>query len=209
MLRLQRESRAGVPSVDGVRRRGGGGTYDSFALALGGRLGRMETFARLGGAEAAAHLNAAQLFGDGQHGDFTTTVSACGAEYAEPTDGEERADRAGARRVPGQDRGRSGRAEDRRVSDEPERCCFRADAEIDSKPQLEIYADDVKCSHGATVGELDAEQLFYLRSRGVPEGEARTMLIRALPGGGVGRDRAMEARAAFDGAIAAWWEAHP
>ncbi len=54
------------------------------------------------------------------------------------------------------------------------------DAEIDSKPELEIYADDVKCSHGATVGELDPEQLFYLRSRGIPEAEARAMLVRAF-----------------------------
>ena len=51
------------------------------------------------------------------------------------------------------------------------------EAEIDSKPQLEIYADDVKCSHGATVGELDADQLFYLRTRGIPEAEARAMLV--------------------------------
>ena len=46
-------------------------------------------------------------------------------------------------------------------------------AEIDTKPELEIYADDVKCSHGSTVGELDAEQLFYLRSRGIDEADAR------------------------------------
>jgi Fe-S cluster assembly protein SufD len=50
------------------------------------------------------------------------------------------------------------------------------DAEIDSKPQLEIYADDVKCSHGTTVGELDAQQIFYLRSRGIDESTARRML---------------------------------
>ena len=54
------------------------------------------------------------------------------------------------------------------------------DAEIDTKPELEIFADDVKCSHGATVGELDAEQMFYLRSRGIPEPEARAILVRAF-----------------------------
>ena len=52
--------------------------------------------------------------------------------------------------------------------------------EIDSKPQLEIYADDVKCAHGSTVGELDEEALFYLRSRGVPEPEARAMLVEGF-----------------------------
>ncbi len=50
------------------------------------------------------------------------------------------------------------------------------DAEVDTKPQLEIYADDVKCSHGTTVGQLDPAQLFYLRSRGIGLGEARRML---------------------------------
>ena len=53
-------------------------------------------------------------------------------------------------------------------------------AEIDTKPELEIYANDVKCSHGSTVGELDAEQLFYLRARGLAEVEARSLLTAAF-----------------------------
>jgi len=53
-------------------------------------------------------------------------------------------------------------------------------AEIDTKPELEIYADDVKCSHGATTGQLDATALFYLRSRGLSEADARAVLIRAF-----------------------------
>jgi Fe-S cluster assembly protein SufD len=53
-------------------------------------------------------------------------------------------------------------------------------AEIDTKPELEIYANDVKCSHGATTGQLDATALFYLRSRGLSESEARILLIRAF-----------------------------
>ena len=53
-------------------------------------------------------------------------------------------------------------------------------AEIDTKPELEIYADDVTCAHGATVGELDSEALFYLRSRGVSEDDARALLIYAF-----------------------------
>ena len=51
------------------------------------------------------------------------------------------------------------------------------DAKMDTKPQLEIYADDVKCSHGATVGQLDDNALFYLRSRGISKREARLMLM--------------------------------
>ena len=53
-------------------------------------------------------------------------------------------------------------------------------AEIDTKPELEIYADDVKCAHGATVGQLDPDALFYLRSRGLTEPAARNCLIRAF-----------------------------
>jgi Fe-S cluster assembly protein SufD len=53
-------------------------------------------------------------------------------------------------------------------------------AEVDTKPQLEIYADDVKCSHGTTVGELDQDMLFYLRSRGVPGSQARQMLCQGF-----------------------------
>ncbi len=48
---------------------------------------------------------------------------------------------------------------------------------MDAKPQLEIYADDVKCSHGATVGQINEEALFYLRSRGISKKEARLMLM--------------------------------
>lgn len=53
-------------------------------------------------------------------------------------------------------------------------------ARMNTKPQLEIYADDVKCSHGATVGQIDEEALFYLRSRGIFKKEARLMLIHAF-----------------------------
>jgi Fe-S cluster assembly protein SufD len=55
-------------------------------------------------------------------------------------------------------------------------------AQVDSKPQLEIYADDVKCTHGATIGQLDAEAIFYLRSRGIPEDEARAILLLGFAG---------------------------
>ncbi len=54
------------------------------------------------------------------------------------------------------------------------------DASIDTKPQLEIWADDVKCSHGATTGQIDAEQLFYLRTRGLKKEQARAILLKAF-----------------------------
>ena len=54
------------------------------------------------------------------------------------------------------------------------------DARVDTKPQLEIFADDVKCAHGATVGELDSNALFYLQSRGINKKDAALMLTRAF-----------------------------
>jgi Fe-S cluster assembly protein SufD len=54
------------------------------------------------------------------------------------------------------------------------------DASIETKPQLKIWADDVKCTHGATVGQLDDKALFYLQARGIPVGEARKILIHAF-----------------------------
>jgi Fe-S cluster assembly protein SufD len=54
------------------------------------------------------------------------------------------------------------------------------EAEILSKPELEIYADDVVCGHGSTCGKLDADSLFYLVSRGIPKAEAETMLVRGF-----------------------------
>ena len=59
-------------------------------------------------------------------------------------------------------------------------CCSRTGAEIDTKPQLEIWADDVRCSHGASIGRLDEDALFYLRSRGIGESAARDLLTRGF-----------------------------
>ena len=58
--------------------------------------------------------------------------------------------------------------------------CATRDARMYTQPQLEIYADDVKCSHGATVGQLDENALFYMRQRGIPEREARLLLMFAF-----------------------------
>jgi Fe-S cluster assembly protein SufD len=56
------------------------------------------------------------------------------------------------------------------------------DAQINTKPQLEIFADDVKCTHGAAIGQLDEDALFYLQARGISLAAARTMLIHAFAG---------------------------
>jgi Fe-S cluster assembly protein SufD len=56
------------------------------------------------------------------------------------------------------------------------------EASINTKPQLEIWADDVKCSHGATIGQLDEDALFYLRARGIPKAQAKALLLQAFAG---------------------------
>ena len=65
--------------------------------------------------------------------------------------------------------------------------CLTRQARMFTQPQLEIYADDVKCSHGATVGQLDEKAMFYMRQRGIPEAEARMMLMQAFVGEVIGR----------------------
>ncbi len=78
-----------------------------------------------------------------------------------------------------------------------------AQAEIDTKPQLEIWADDVKCSHSATVGRLDDEHIFYLRSRGIDEAAARALLIHAFAAEIVDRVGPLPLRARLDALLRA------
>jgi len=75
------------------------------------------------------------------------------------------------------------------------------DATIDTKPQLEIFADDVKCTHGATVGQLDEEQVFYLRARGIGEAEARDLLTFAFATDVINRVHVDALRETLDGLL--------
>ncbi|HEX7569848.1 MAG TPA: Fe-S cluster assembly protein SufD [Verrucomicrobiae bacterium] len=83
------------------------------------------------------------------------------------------------------------------------------DATADTKPQLEIYADDVKCTHGATIGQLNAESIFYLRARGIGSDMARQMLIHAFAGEIIERIRCEPARAVIDKLVWDRLEANP
>jgi len=78
------------------------------------------------------------------------------------------------------------------------------DARVNSKPQFNIHADDVKCSHGATVGQLRAEELFYLRSRGIPAAEARALLLQAFAAETLADVRLAPLREALDGIVMEW-----
>ncbi len=77
-------------------------------------------------------------------------------------------------------------------------------AEMDTKPELEIYADDVKCSHGATTGQLDEAPLFYMRARGIPEVEARALLIQSFCGQAVDTITHEPTQAMIRNRIAQW-----
>ena len=65
--------------------------------------------------------------------------------------------------------------------------CLTREARMFTQPQLEIYADDVKCSHGATVGQLDEKAMFYMQQRGIPMEESRMMLMQAFVGEVIGK----------------------
>ena len=77
------------------------------------------------------------------------------------------------------------------------------DAQINTKPQLEIFADDVKCTHGATIGQLDADALFYLRTRGIPREDARALLTYAFASDIVHRIKVEAVREQLDAALLA------
>jgi Fe-S cluster assembly protein SufD len=78
------------------------------------------------------------------------------------------------------------------------------DAQIDTKPQLEIYADDVKCTHGATIGQIEEEALFYMRSRGLADSEARALLLLAFAGECLERMKSEPVRAYLEGLVTHW-----
>jgi Fe-S cluster assembly protein SufD len=182
-----------------------GATYDSFTLNLGARLSRTEVHAQLTGKGGVAHLNAAQLLTGSQHADFTSVVghTAPGCQSRQTVKnvlaGKSRGVFQGKIEVARQAQKTDGYQMNQALLLSP----F---AEVDSKPELEIFADDVKCSHGATVGELDAEQMFYLRSRGVPEAEARSILVRAFLAEALDAVADETIRARLEAAVEGWWE---
>ena len=182
-----------------------GGTYDSFTLNLGARLSRTEVHTHLSGAGAVAHLNAAQILAGSQHGDFTSIVR----HEAPRCTSRQTVKNVLADRSHGVFQGKIEVARDAVKTDGyqmNQTLLLSPDAAIDSKPELEIFADDVKCSHGATVGELDTEQLFYLRSRGVSEIEARSILVRAFLANALALVSDDTIRGCLEAGVARWWE---
>lgn len=152
--------------------------YDNFALSCGGKLARNEIRGKLDGSEILYAVNGVYMAAANQHLDNTTFI-----EHAKPNS-QSREIYKGVL-----DENGRGVFQGKILVQRPAQktdgyqmnraLLLSRKAEIDSKPELEIYADDVKCSHGATVGELDDDQLFYLKARGIAEHDARNMLIEA------------------------------
>ncbi|PWS34225.1 Fe-S cluster assembly protein SufD [Falsiroseomonas bella] len=203
--RLQQEGHEGIFLSTVYARVAAGGTYDNFTLNAGAKLARNEIHVALTGPKAEAHMNGVQMAGDGQHVDTTTSL-----DHAAPDCSSRQTYKTV---LAGRSRGVfQGKIHVHQVAQKTDgyqmnqALLLSPDAEIDSKPQLEIYADDVKCSHGATVGELDADHLFFLRSRGIPEAQAKAMLVEAFLTEAVEAVADEPIRTALEQGVAGWWQ---
>ena len=149
----------------------------------GGKLSRTEMHIALEGAGAEAHLSGVGVL-DGTHADVTTHIT-----HAVPdTQSTQLFKYVAGGKGRGVYQGKVSVAPGADGSDSRQTAkglLLGDRAEIDLKPELEILADDVKCAHGVAVGDLDVESLFYLKSRGIPEAEARALLMRAFLGDAV------------------------
>ncbi len=156
-----------------------GSHYTSHSLALGGRLARLEIRANLAGEGAHCALRGLYLGRDRQLLDHHTTI-----DHATPhTTSDELYKGILDERAHGIFHGRVHvRPHAQKISaQQTNRNLLLSDrALVHTKPQLEIFADDVRCSHGATIGQLDPDQLFYLRTRGIGERDARALLSFAF-----------------------------
>lgn len=153
--------------------------YENAGLSRGGKLARIETQVRFSGEGGTASLGGVLAGRDRDHIDHTTIVRhdvpgcSCQEEFrAILTD-----------QAQGVFQGQISVAPDAQKTDS--RMLMRGlllsdNATMRAKPELEIYADDVKCAHGTSVGNIDDEALFYMMSRGIPEADARALLVGAF-----------------------------
>jgi len=149
--------------------------FASHSISFGGQLVRNDINIVLDAEGAACTLNGLFMVGGRQHVDYHTRVDHAKANgsseevYKGILDGRARGVFNGRVKVHPDAQKTDARQSNKNL-------LLSRDAEIDTKPELEIYADDVKCSQGATVGQLDEQSLFYLRSRGIGEDQARGLL---------------------------------
>jgi Fe-S cluster assembly protein SufD len=156
-----------------------GAKFTQFALALGGRLARIETHVSVEGEGTEVTLNGAYLAGARRHADLTSVI-----EHKAPG-GVTRQLIKGVARKGGRGVFQGKIVVERGAQKTDARQHHRGilleqGAEIFAKPELMIHADDVQCAHGNTAGGLDEQAMFYMRSRGIPEADARALLIEAF-----------------------------
>ncbi len=178
-IKLQDENDQAFHTARIVTRQEAGSRWLSLSLAAGGALTRNDIISHLDGEGASCTLNGLAIGAGRRHVDHHTYI-----DHGQPG-GISRQHYRGV--LTGRSRvvfnGRVKVDEGAMKTDAQQlnrNLLLSRDAEADSKPQLEIYADDVKCSHGTAIGGLDEAQLFYLRSRGIPEPQARAMLVQAF-----------------------------
>ena len=154
---------------------------DSFALVAGGALTRRQLYVRFDGDHARIALRGAALLRGAQHCDTTLIVDHAGLHC----ESRERFKHIVEDEATGVYQGKVIVRPGAQKTDgamKSDAILLSESARMHNKPELEIFADDVVCGHGATVGALDDEQLFYLRARGLPKAEAETLLLEAFAG---------------------------
>jgi Fe-S cluster assembly protein SufD len=158
-----------------------GSQFAQTVITSGARRQRIETRVSHPGGGASARLDGVYVLEDQRHADITTVVTHEGMDGTtdQLTKGVVRDQARGVFQgrivvSPGADK------TDARMGHHA--LILSERAEVDAKPELEIFADDVACAHGNTVGALDQDALFYAEQRGIPEGEARAMLTEAFVG---------------------------
>jgi len=177
--KLQQESAAALHVGSLYVRQGRDSSFSSNSTAIGGDLVRNDITIILDGEGADCELNGLYIERDAQHVDNHTLI-----DHARPH-GSSRENYKGilAGRSTGVFNGSIVVRKDAQKTDAKQsnkNLLLSPDAEINTKPQLEILADDVKCSHGATIGHIDQEAIFYMRSRGIDEAAARSLMMYAF-----------------------------
>ena len=155
--------------------------YLAVNFADSGEVARHQTFLTFNGDGARAHFYGAQLLKQRQHCDMTLVIdhAAVGCESREHVKAVLADQAQGVFQAKVIVRPDAQKTDGRQMA---QALLLSDAAEFDAKPELEIYADDVKCNHGATCGALDDDLMFYLRARGIPEDEARALLVQAFIG---------------------------
>ncbi|MEL7186647.1 MAG: Fe-S cluster assembly protein SufD [Pseudomonadota bacterium] len=179
VVRIQQRGNDHVETTKFTATVGKDASFEMLAIDIGGRLVRNDTNVDLASPGAHADFNGIYLAGDGQHIDNHTRVdhrvgpATSRQEYRGILNGRCRCVWNGKAIVHEGADGTDAQQGNHNL-------LLSDHAEIDAKPELEIYADDVKCAHGTTVGQLDERSLFYLRTRGIEREKAKQMLTQAF-----------------------------